>query len=116
MIEYVAIYEVGSEPRLCKKIVISGSDPIYTDIMISNKSELENISDELMYEHIENLVLHIKNLSESIAITPNNMSPTEAWPLNGWHDIAHINDDLTEWWSYVFYRPEPEDEEEEGSV
>jgi hypothetical protein len=112
MIEYVAIYEVGSEPRLCKKIVISGSDPIYTDIMISNKSELENISDELIYEHMENLVLHIKNLSESIAITPNNMSPTEAWPLNGWHDISHVNENLTEWWSFVFYRPEPEDEEE----
>jgi hypothetical protein len=112
MIEYVTIYEIGLEPRLCKKIVIGGSDPIYTDITISNKSELENISNELIYEHMENLVLHIKNLSKNIKITAENMEPTESWPLNGWHDMSHTNDNLSEWWSFVFYRPEPEEEEE----
>jgi hypothetical protein len=114
MIEYVAIYEEGILPKLCKKIDIDNLDPIFTEITVSNKSELENVPNEVIQDHLNNLVLFIKYSALSLSITRMEDIPQEGWPLNGWHDLSHTNDSLSEWWNFIYYREEPEDSE--GSV
>jgi hypothetical protein len=106
MIEYTAEYDEDAKPFLCKKIIV-GDEVIRTEITIHSKTELDNISDEVIYQHLENLVLYLKNdLSPQLQITPYMQPVTNPWPLIKWHDMSHINDEISEWHEFVYYRTE----------
>jgi len=106
MIEYTAEYDEDAKPFLCKKITL-GEESIRTEISIHNKTELDNLTDEIIYEHLNNLVLYIKNdLAPRLEVTPYLQLVTEPWPLIKWHDLSHINDEITEWHQFVYYRTE----------
>jgi hypothetical protein len=112
MIEYTAEYDEDAKPFLCKKITL-GEESIRTEISIHNKTELDNLTDEIIYEHLNNLVLYIKNdLAPQLEITPYGDIVTEPWPLIKWHDLSHINDEITQWHQFVYYRKEVIEEDE----
>jgi hypothetical protein len=106
MIEYTAEYDEDAKPFLCKKITV-GDEIIRTELTIHNKTEVENLTDEIIYEHLNNLVLYIKNdLSPQLEITAYQTVITEPWPLIKWHELSHINAEITEWYQLVYYREE----------
>jgi hypothetical protein len=106
MIEYTAEYNEDVKPFLCKKITI-GNESINTEITIHSKTELENLTDEVIYEHLHNLVLYIKDyLAPQLEVTPYKQSITTPWPLINWHELSHINDEISEWHQFVYYRTE----------
>jgi len=112
MIEYTAEYDEDAKPFLCKKITADG-EVIRTEITIYNKTELNNLTDELIYDHLNNLVLYIKNdLAAQLEVTPYEQIVTDPWPLIKWHDLSHINEEITQWHEFVYYRKEtiPEDD------
>jgi len=106
MIEYTAEYDEDVKPFLCKKITL-GEESIRTEISIHNKTELDNLTDEVIYEHLNNLVLYMKNdLTPQLEVTPYLQSVTEPWPLIKWDELLRINDELSEWHQFVYYRTE----------
>jgi hypothetical protein len=106
MIEYTAEYDEDVKPFLCKKITLGG-EVIRTEISIHNKTELDNLTDEVIYEHLNNLVLYMKNdLSPQLEVTPYRQALTSPWPLIKWHELSHINDEISEWHQFVYYRTE----------
>lgn len=106
MIEYTAEYDEDTKPFLCKKITV-GTEVVRTEITIHSKTELDNFTDEVIYEHLNNLVLYMKNdLAPQLEVTPYLHTVTEPWPLIKWHELSHINDEVTEWHNFVYYREE----------
>jgi len=106
MIEYTAEYNEDVKPFLCKKITLGG-ESINTEITIHNKTELENLTDEVIYEHLDNLVLYIKNyLTPKLELTSYRQPLTTPWPLINWHELSHVNDEISEWHQFVYYRTE----------
>jgi hypothetical protein len=106
MIEYTAEYNENVKPFLCKKITLGG-ESINTEITIHNKTELENLTNEVIYEHLNNLVLYIKNyLTPKLELTPYEQPLTTPWPLINWHELSHVNDEISDWHQFVYYRTE----------
>jgi hypothetical protein len=106
MIEYISEYEQSIKPILCKKISFN-DEIIKTEITIHNKTELDNFTDEIIYNHINNLILYIKNdLSPMLEITPQDVSPTDPYPLIHWDDMMALAEEIDSWFWYVYYRVE----------
>lgn len=112
MIEYTAEYDEDTKPFLCKKITV-GDEVIRTEITIHNKKELDNFSDEVIYEHLNNLVFYMKNdIAPQLEIIAYKEPLVEPWPVAKWHDLTHINDEICEWYNFVYYRVEALQEDE----
>jgi hypothetical protein len=106
MIEYTAEYDEDTKPFLCKKITLP-DEVIKTEITIHNKTELDNFTDEVIYQHLDNLVLYMKNdLSPSLEITAYQVSPTDPYPLIHWDHMTHLAEEIDSWFWYVYYRVE----------
>jgi hypothetical protein len=101
----------GKIPQLCK-VVTSGELSIETALNADNKEEFESISDELVLEHINNVVDYMKNIAPTMSITPIADSPTQTWPLNGFKDFVEAGQSLDKWWWAAHNREEPEDDHE----
>jgi hypothetical protein len=99
----------GEMPKLCK-VLTAGEVSVETALNADNKEEFEQISDELILEHINNLVDYIKAKALTLEITPIGQAPTQTWPLNGFKDIVDAGMILDKWWWNAFNREESEDD------
>ena len=70
----------------------------------NNIEELSNVSDEIIYDHINNMIEYMKVLSVDMHIIPTGSNPRDGWPVVGWNEIYRINATTTEWWNYVEFR------------
>jgi len=104
VITYKAEYEVGKEPALCKEIQMPDSTKICTHIVFSNKSELENFTNEQIFEHISNYILHIKELSDDMYVYPEEEHYNHHIPINNYTKIEQSMRSTAEWLEFVLYR------------
>ncbi len=105
MISYGAYYEVGTRPSIRKVIEASDGTFVYTNLNYSNEDERENASDEIIAEHLNNLHLYLKEVSNRSTLLAFN-SPLMSEIIVEWNEIQSIYAEICEWWVFVSFRPE----------
>lgn len=106
MIEYVANY-YGSEkrPYICKKFVSSSQEESHTAINVGNQEELENLSAELIYEHMQNVIKYLDEKMDFMTLIQlDELSHSEPWPIKGWSEVEWCQNEVALWWNYVYYK------------
>lgn len=111
MIEYVAEYTEGQKPSIKKVFTATSEETFSAEIVLGLEEEIRNISTELIYNHLRNLIRYIKNSCEYISITEKDDDNIEAWPIKGWEKIENAKNEALDWWEIAYFR----DEEEEPS-
>lgn len=81
-----------------------------TVLNFENKEELESLTMEQIYEHLDNLVQYIKDVSQELSpIGIEDSIPKDKWHFNGnWGEIEWAKDEALKWWSMVYYKNETE--------
>jgi hypothetical protein len=105
MISYGAYYEVGTRPSIRKVVEASDSTYVYTNLNYSNEDERENASDEIISQHIQNLHLHMKDITNKSTLL-DLKAPLMSEIIVEWNDIQSIYSEIAQWWVLVSFRPE----------
>jgi hypothetical protein len=113
MIKYEAKYNLGKKPAICKSYVENDVELVCTELNVKNTSELEHLSNELISEHLDNLLKYIKDSVSELSVTPIEKYPEGPWPLVNWEKTAGAAEELVEWWHYVETKEEHIHEHEE---
>jgi hypothetical protein len=104
MITYEVEYVVGKEPNLCKYVQTVDGTKVCTHIVISNKSELENFTNEQIFEHVSNYVLYVKELSNDMYLYPEEEHFSHFVPVHNFKEIEQSLRVMVEWLEIALYR------------
>lgn len=104
MITYKAEYVVGEEPALCKEIQMADNTKVCTHLTLSNKSELENFTNEQIFEHVSNYLLYVKELSNNLYLYPAEEHYSHFIPVHNFKTIETSMRSIVEWLEFVLYR------------
>lgn len=104
-VSYEARFEEGKTPALCK-VVSTDTESVVTALSLSNTEEVALFSDDLIWEHLRNLVAHLNSLAGSVTIVSQGVMPDSGWPVSGWNDMVKIHEEILQWWIYVTQRDE----------
>ena len=108
MIEYIAEYNDEDRPYICKKFTASSSEEVHTSININNTQEREELSAELIYTHMDNVLKYITKTSETVQmIQLDENTGFEPWPLKGWAEIEWAKEECILWWQYIYFKDNP---------
>lgn len=109
MIEYVAEYNGEEKPYICKKFTASSEEEIHTAINIHNTKEREDLSAELIYNHLNNLLRYVSDTSSSLSmIQIDENVGFQAWPIKNWENIEWAKEEAISWWQYIYFKDAPE--------
>ena len=104
---YVANYEPLKRPYICKVLTASSGEEFHVALNYSNDSEREEMSAELIYEHLENCITYIEDKAKTISIVPiNEPIGMEPWPAKGWAELEWANAEINLWFMYIYYKEE----------
>lgn len=107
MIEYVANYTVGQRPYICKKFTASNDEDFHTALSYANETERNEMSNEVIYQHLRNLTRYIHDASENLSIVELDEDfHGEKWCIRGWFDLSWAATDADLWWGFAYYREE----------
>ena len=108
MIEYIAEYNNEDRPYICKKFTASSSEEVHTSININNTQERNELSAELIYTHMDNVLKYITKTSETVQmIQLDENTGFEPWPLKGWAEIEWAKEECILWWQYIYFKDNP---------
>ena len=104
---YVANYESLKRPYICKVLTASSGEEFHVALNFSNESEREEMSAELIYEHLENCITYIEDKAKTMSIIPlNEPIGMEPWPAKGWGELEWANAEINLWFMYIYYKAE----------
>lgn len=103
MIEYKAKYEAGHQPHICKLITASSGEEFCTEINLTNKSEVENVSDETINEHIEHLIGYLHHLTDGVELYSESEIWTKPFPFKNFKEITENLQTMIDWWRHLNY-------------
>jgi hypothetical protein len=104
---YVANYESLKRPYICKILTASSGEEFHVALNFSNDSEREEMSAELIYEHLENCITYIEDKAKTMSIIPlNEPIGMEPWPAKGWGELEWANAEINLWFNYIYYKAE----------
>lgn len=101
MIEYKAKYEAGQEPHICKFITASNGEEFCTELNLNNKNELDGISDEIINEHIQNLIQYLQYLTGQFQVYPEPEVWTKPFPFKNLKEVNETIQQMLDWWSHI---------------
>ena len=102
---------VEGEPPQLRKVISVGEESFYTSLVPENADELDDVSDELIYNHIEHLISHMKFLAAGIELHPQSKAPLEPYPLKNLPEFFQYGDTASKWWGVLWKRSQSEDEQ-----
>ena len=102
---YEAVIYETDKPQLCK-IISSQEEKIYTALSLYNIEELVHISDEIIYDHMKNILNYMKNYVQECYLTDPGVYPQNGLPVVGWLTVVRLQEEIMDWWQYVEYREE----------
>jgi hypothetical protein len=113
MIEYVSEYNVGEKPYICKKFTASSGEEAHTSINISNTKEIEELSLEIIYAHLDTLVQYISDTSASSLSVLRIDENIEhyPWPIKNWENVEWAKEEVIAWWRYIYFKDVKEKED-----
>jgi hypothetical protein len=103
MIEYQAKYEAGQQPHICKLITASSGEEFCTEINLSNKAEVENVSDETINEHIKHLIQYLHHLTNGLEVYPEPEVWSQPWPFKNLKEVYETTQEMMDWWGHLNY-------------
>ena len=104
---YVANYESLNRPYICKVLTASSGEEFHIALNFSNDSEREEMSAELIYEHLENCITYIEDKAKTMSVIAlNEPIGTEQWPAKGWGELEWANAEINLWFNYIYYKEE----------
>jgi hypothetical protein len=105
MIVYAAHYEPG-KPAIIKKVVeaVDGAF-VETGVNFYNTEEREFLTDEIIAQHLDNLLLYFKEVAASSSIIPVGSHQT-TYLIPEWAQLNDIFQEIVSWWNFLSYRPE----------
>ena len=107
MISYVPNYEPVNRPSICKVFTASSGETFHTAMNYSNDSEREEMTSELIYQHLENCVKYIADKAhELVLIKAGESIGSEPNPVKGWTELEWANNEINLWFMYVYYKAE----------
>lgn len=108
MITYQANYEPVNKPYICKVFTASNGEEMHTALNFSNEAEKEEMSVELIYEHLSNVIKYIQDRSETLTVIgyEENINE-EPWAIKGWKDLEWANNEAWLWWNYIYFKDRP---------
>jgi hypothetical protein len=117
MINYSAIYTAGNRPYLAKVLVVSG-ESYETKLSPSMpRDEVDAIPLEVIYSHMDNIVLEIQNSSTTLqAVRLDEESIDLKYAISGYGELEALYDDAYHWFEYIYKNREPEELEEGTSA
>ena len=101
MIEYLLYNEDGHRPQL-QKVVTVGDQSVPTNLNPKNKDELENVSNELISQHMNNLLSYTKSIAQTMEFFPDEEAGNKSYPINGLEEVVQISNEACEWWFHLF--------------
>lgn len=111
MIEYVCNYTKGSLPTIDKSFTASSGESFSVSVAFEAENERKEIPPEKIYEHLNNLIQYIKDETETISVTQADDNNIQPWPIIGWERIEQAKHIILQWWEYVYFLDDPEEEE-----
>jgi hypothetical protein len=113
MINYSAVYTIGTRPYLAKVLVVSG-ESYETKLSPSMpKDEVDAIPLNTIYSHINNIVLEIQNSSKTLeAVRLDEETIDLKYSISGYGEIEALYADSYSWFEYIYKNREPEELEE----
>jgi hypothetical protein len=107
MINYEAKYETGSRPNISKTFTATSGEQFSMAINFENTEDKEAVSQELIYEHLNNCVQYIQDKSQDLRVIPvNEPVGAEPWPAIGWFELLWANNEICLWWNYIYFKEE----------
>lgn len=97
-------------PKWIKVITDANAVEQRTVLNFENKEELATLTIAQVYEHLDNLVQYIKDVSQELSpIGIEEQIPKDKWHFKGnWGEIEWARDEAFKWWNLVYYRNEEE--------
>jgi hypothetical protein len=112
MIEYVSEYNVGEKPYVCKKFTASSGEEVHTSINISNTKEIEELSLETVYAHMDAIVQYISDTTASLSVLRIDENINHhPWPIKNWENIEWAKEEIIAWWRYIYFKDVKEKED-----
>lgn len=109
MITYEARYTEGTEPQICKIVTTGGGEEVVTNIVLQNEEEVKNVetmTDALIKQHIDNLILHAAWLGDNMEVYPDHEAPNRPWPIKNLKELLATCEKMVAWWNFAFFRDE----------
>ncbi len=104
MINYKVEYTVGQEPHLCKEVILADGSEVCTHLTPANKDELENFTNEQILEHVDNLLAHVKDLTQEMAVVPENEMYRHLIPIVNFREVETSLQKVVQWLEIGLYR------------
>ncbi len=106
MIEYIAnFYEGEKRPSVCKKFTSSTNEESHTVINVGNEDEISQISAEIIYQHMDNVLRYLDVKMDSMSLVQlNEFNSGEPWPIKGWSEVEWCQNEIILWWNYIYYK------------
>jgi len=98
-------FEDGEPPILCKVVYAENQEFVFA-LSLQNKKELVDISDDMIREHIDNLLSYLKDYVHNLHMCPPGMYPTEGMPIVHGIDFLKYMEEINTWWTYIEFREE----------
>lgn len=104
-----AVYELRTpeegEPTLCKVVYADNEEFVFA-LSLQNKTELAQISDDMIREHIDNLLNYLKQYVNNLHMSPAGVYPSEGMPIIHGIDFLKYMEEINNWWTYIEFREE----------
>jgi hypothetical protein len=108
MITYSAYYELGKTAMIRKTVETADATFVSTGINFYNLEEREFLTDEIIAQHLENLLLYFKEVAASSSIIPTGSNQTTQI-IPEWPQLSDIFQEIISWWTFLSYRPETDE-------
>jgi hypothetical protein len=110
MITYEVSYIKGSRPVLSKVISVGGESFSQTMLFDIPKEDLDLIDTSLIFQHLDNIVLYIQDMAESMRVVALDEVRNEHNDfLINMFEIMWAREEAKDWWMYARENREPED-------
>ena len=103
---YEAKYNEMDAPKIYKIVDIDGdpANDISTVILLQNSEELNHVTSDIIWSHIENLVAFMNLNAGTLAVSPVGVFPSDGWPVIGWGPMELLNAEINNWWYFLARR------------
>lgn len=108
MITYSAYYEPGKQAMIQKIVETVDSTFVATGVNFYNLEEREFLTDEIIAQHLENLLLYFKEVAASSSIIPTATHQT-THIIPEWPQLSDIFQEIVSWWTFLSYKPETDE-------
>jgi hypothetical protein len=106
MIEYIPnFYGAEKRPSICKVFTADSGEDAHTAINVGNEAELDNLTPEIIYAHMNNCLQYVEAKIDSMQLIQlDESSNGEEWPVRGWSEVAWAQNEISLWWQHVYYK------------